>query len=376
VPADATGVRFQTPALPAQELIDHYFQRSRDAGWFSNFGPCVRSFEQRLSDQLLAGTSVVSASNATVALMVAMRAVFGPGSWGAGRVLVPSFTFIGSVSALTWAGYRPVFVDIDADDWQVSQQSLTDALGTDRHRIVGALLTTTFGTPLGQARRAALETVLGEHGIPVVVDSAAGLGSCAPSSFPGSATVYSLHATKPFAVGEGGVVACPDPFVAGKVRQLTNFGFDDAHALELDIGINAKLPEILGATGLAVLDGFAATLARRRSRALDLLGRLSGLGLTPQHGCSDSTFQFLPVLCASVEHRRRLLAASAASNVQVRTYFDPPMHRVPAFAADQVAGALSATDDVAARIVALPMSNDLPGEDCEAIVEMCASALR
>jgi dTDP-4-amino-4,6-dideoxygalactose transaminase len=367
-------VRFQTPSLPEQPLIDRYFQQSRDVGWFSNFGPCVRALEERLSADLLDGMPVVSASNATVALMVAMRAVFGEPRSGTGHVLVPSFTFVGSLSAITWAGYRPCFVDIDPDDWQVDEESLADAAAAGTE-IVGALLTTTFGTPLADERRASLEEVLAARRVPVVVDSAAGLGSCPPCALPGSATVYSLHATKPFAIGEGGVVASPDRAVAERVRRLTNFGFDDEHALASAIGINAKLPEILGATGLAVLDRFPGTLAGRRAAAMQLVGRLAALGLTPQRGCSGSTFQFVPVLCPDPAARRALLAASAASGVQVRTYFDPPMHRVAAFGSDPVVGSLAATDDVSARIVALPMSDGQPAADADAIVEMCASAL-
>jgi dTDP-4-amino-4,6-dideoxygalactose transaminase len=379
VPADGSVLRFQTPTVPAQAEIDRYFERSREAGWYSNFGPCVHALEQRLSDELLSGMPVVSASNATVALMVAMRAVFGGADPDRNGVLVPSFTFVGSLSAITWAGFRPVFVDIDPDDWQTSGESLGDALSARRpgsRAIAGALLTTTFGSPLVDDRRAAVEALLVEAGVPVVVDSAAGLGSCPPSALPGSATVYSLHATKPFAIGEGGVVATADPALARRVRELTNFGFDDAHGLGSAIGINAKLPEILAATGLAVLDRYADTLAGRRARARGLVERLLAVGLTPQRGSSESTFQFVPVLCPTGGDRDRLLAAADAAGVQVRTYFDPPMHRVPAFGSDEVAGSLAVTEDVSSRIVALPMSNDQTTADADLLVEVCTSVLR
>jgi dTDP-4-amino-4,6-dideoxygalactose transaminase len=374
-PSGDRVLRFQAPALPDQRLIDGYFEESRAAGWYTNFGPCVRAFEQRISSELLGGTAVVSASNATVALMVAMRAVFGEVTSAASGVLVPSFTFIGSLSAVTWAGFRPIFVDIDADDWQVSEQSLANALADSTVRIAGALLTTTFGTPLTDVRRASVEAVLADRGIPVVVDSAAGLGSCRPSEFPGSATVYSLHATKPFAVGEGAVVASPDPAVADRVRRLTNFGFDAEHELASAIGINAKLPEILAATGLAVLDEFNATSNRRRRHAIDLVERLGGLGLAAQGGNALSSFQFVPLACADHDSRTRLLEASGPAGIQLRTYFDPPMHRVPAFSSDLRAVDLSVTEHLSARMIALPMSNELSADDADAIVELCRSVL-
>ena len=364
------------PSLPDQASIDSYFEASRRAGWYSNFGPCVRAFESRASAELLSDVPVVSASNATIALALALRAVFGsprPGQRDA--VVVPSFTFVASVAAITWAGFRPVFVDIDADDWQVGQESLAEALASGTGTIAGAMLTTTFGTPGAAARRSLLEALLTDQGVPFVVDAAAGLGTCPPSVAPGSATVYSLHATKPFAIGEGALIACPGPGNAERIRRLTNFGFGPDHELDLDIGLNAKLPEILGATGLAVLDDFPDILKRRRTNALDLVARLSGTGLITQQGAAESSFQFVPVLCPGAADRGRLLAASAEARIELRTYFDPPMHRVPAMSPDAVRASLPVTDDVSSRVVALPMSNSFSAADADRIVELCRSVL-
>jgi dTDP-4-amino-4,6-dideoxygalactose transaminase len=366
-------VRFQRPSLPAQELIDHYFERSREAGWYSNFGPCVREFESRISHELLSDLAVVSASNATVGLMVAVRAVFGEPSPGKNLVLVPSFTFIGSLSAIVWAGFRPYFLDVEEGDLQISRESITEAVTNLGDRVAGAMLTTTFGTPWPESRLAPVEALLADRGVPVVLDSAAGLGSCSPSVTPGSASVYSLHATKPFAIGEGALIACPDRSVADRIRELTNFGFGDGHGLESTIGFNAKLPEVLGATGLAVLDNYPETLAARRSSALDLIARVASSGMSAQTGHPASTFQFVPVLCSSATHRERLLVEAVEADVQLRTYFDPPMHLVPAFRGDETCPSLASTERAAARIVALPMANVLPQSDADAIVELCRS---
>ena len=130
-------VRFQRPSLPDQDLIDRYFERSRESGWYSNFGPCVGEFETRASQELFSGMAVVSASNATVGLMVAMRAVFGQATASKNLVLVPSFTFVGSLSAIQWAGFRPYFLDIDEDDWQISGESLHEALAAVGDRSPG-----------------------------------------------------------------------------------------------------------------------------------------------------------------------------------------------------------------------------------------------
>jgi len=371
VSEESSGIRFQRPRIPSQTRIDSYFAQAREARWFSNFGPCVSEFEQRVSRELLSGFPVCSVGNATLGLMVALRAVLGEPCAGRDRVLVPSFTFVGSLAAVVWSGFRPQFVDVDPDDWQPSPQSLR-AAGNDE-RLAGALLTTTFGTPWTPDRESEIRDALDDHSLPLVLDSAAGLGSCAPSGRTGSATVYSLHATKPFAVGEGGLICSPDSDVVRRSRQLSNFGFDEDHGLGAEVGINAKLSEIHGAIGLAVLDEFPTQLVQRRNRALELLEEVSSYGLRPQLGHARSTFQFLPMLCADHHHRATLLDLAQRSRVQVRAYFDPPMHRVPAFRAD-VDGELPVTEDLAARIVCLPMADDLSEEESAAIAAVCRRA--
>ena len=77
--------------------------------------------------------------------------------------------------------------------------------------------------------------------------------------------VFSLHATKPFAIGEGGAIRSRLSW-AKALRVALNFGLEHGVA-QNSWGINGKLPEVCAAIGLAVLKDFDEVLAHRRAVA-------------------------------------------------------------------------------------------------------------
>ena len=78
------------------------------------------------------------------------------------------------------------------------------------------------------------------------------------------AELFSFHATKPLAVGEGGLLTTRDPATAARITELSNFGFDKDRVVSGEPGINAKLDEWHAATALAALDRLADVLGARR----------------------------------------------------------------------------------------------------------------
>src|SRR5437016_3754582 len=111
-------VPFQRPQLPSAERIESYFSRAREAHWFSNEGPCVRLLCERLTQYVGDSLRSTAVSSGTLGLMVALRAAVGAEPVHR-EVIVPSFTYIASVSAILWTGLTPVFVDVAPDHWHV-----------------------------------------------------------------------------------------------------------------------------------------------------------------------------------------------------------------------------------------------------------------
>lgn len=372
-------IRFQAPVLPSLREVEPFFAAAESARWFSNGGPCVTKLERECADYLGLEHPGVAVNNATSGLMVTLRACLGVPDESRRLVAVPSFTFVASVNAIVWAGFEPVFVDIDPDDWQVSESSMAQ-LEKLRGSLAGILQCSTFGVAPTPTRRRSIAVAAEALGVPVVVDSAAGFGAVDDAGRPlgdqGDAEVFSFHATKPFAIGEGGLVTSRSADVLRSVAQLTNFGFDRSRQVRGPAGINAKMPELSAAVGLAVLQRFDDVLTRRRRAAAWLRDALRGSEVEFQVGAAGATYQFVPIALPAPEARERLLRAGADARIEVRVYFDPPMHRLAPFAGCRTVGDLEGTEWLSQRIVGLPMANDLSLSSLERIRDLVLSVTR
>ena len=369
-------IRFQAPQLPPSRDVQSYFALAEEARWYSNGGPCHALLVERLERYLGPGVSCVPVANATLGLMVALRAMAGSAPRRR-EVLMPSFTFAATVDAVLWAGLQPVFVDVEPHGWHLDPVALEAALRVRSSTVGAVFAASTFGTPPPLAVRRAWERAASEAGVALLVDSAAGFGATdeggARLARQGDAEVFSFHATKPFAVGEGGLVTTCDPDLASRMRRLTNFGFDDG-TVDEDVGLNAKLAEWPAATALAVLDGYAEVLTARRRAAERMLAALEPLGFERQCGADGAAWQFVSVLAPSIGIREAALERGRREGVEMRTYFSVPLHHMPAFASAPLAGDLRRTEELASRVLSLPMANDISDADIDAIVACLAAA--
>src|SRR4051812_29270721 len=201
-------IRFQRPEVPAAEAVEAYFAASRHERFFSNGGPCQRLLRERLEQRVGAGCLPVA--NATLALMAAIAAMRRPGR----EIVMPSYTFYAGAQAALWNGLVPRFVDIEPAGWHMDPERLAEALAAGGRDAAIVLACSAFGTPPPPAVRSAWEAACDAAGVPLLVDSAAGFGAVAEDGVPigaqGHAEIVSFHATKPFAVGEGGAMFSRD----------------------------------------------------------------------------------------------------------------------------------------------------------------------
>src|SRR3954468_13549425 len=350
------AVPFQRPSLPALTDIDRYFALSRSEGWYSNSGPCHDLLVER-SSALLGGRPVVPVASAGIGLIAALRALVPASAGGPRQVVLPSFTFAATAAAVVWCGLEPVFCDIEAAGWHLCPEHLDNLVARRPGRVAAVLACAAFGTPPEDDVASAWAAAAQERGIPLIVDAAAGFGARDGGWPPPDAEVFSMHATKPLAVGEGGLVAFRDEAAADAARILINHGLDADHEA-VAVGLNGKLDEWRAATALAGLDRLGDALAARRAAAATMRRNLAGTGLRFQALAERSPSQFVPALAASSEQRDEILATAASRGVEMRTYYSPPLHVSPAYGGCDRADALSITQGVSERILSLPMADD------------------
>ncbi len=200
---------------------------------FSNGGPVEQEFAKELARWVGGRVATSLVSSGTAGIQAAILATFNSER---PYVLVPSFTFAAGPLAIRSCGYEPAFLDVEPDSWQPSLNDAHEFLATNADSTAGILLTNTLG--VANEGIQAWEALADGYGLALVIDSAAGFGSQYASGEQlgarGTCEVFSLHATKTLAVGEGGAVIARDPELIDRIDRIKNFGFDaDRNSVEL-----------------------------------------------------------------------------------------------------------------------------------------------
>nr|WP_066793864.1 DegT/DnrJ/EryC1/StrS family aminotransferase [Sphingomonas soli] len=345
------------------------------AGIYSNGGPAVRRFEQQLVEQCFGGEGAcLAVANATLGLMLAIRQARAgrPGRYA----LMPSFTFAAAAHAAIWAGLTPLLCDIDPADWAASadaERALLDRYGDQVAVVVPYDI---FNTGLDLERYAQYAR---HYGVGVVVDAAASLGGLdAHGRGYGSgapfACVYSMHATKPFAVAEGGVLYSADTALIEQFRVMHNFGFG-APRTATDIGMNAKLPEVLGLLAEARLAAMEEVAEHRAALASAYRAALPEFEFQAVHGTRQVS-QFMPLLLPAHVDREAVMASLAAQGIGSGKYFSPHLANHPYFQQHSVIEPTPVSDNIAARILSLPVTDVMTTPDVTTIAHALRTALR
>ena len=323
-----------------------WLEQVHASGRYSNFGPLVERFEAALLASFGApDESCVSCCNATAGLTAALLA-----SGRSGAVIVPAFTFPASLGAVRAAGMAPLVLDVDAGDWALAAEPLARALAASG---AGAVM---LVAPFGMARDWEIEiAVCRRFGAAVVIDNASGLGGPHRTRAADADVfeVFSLHATKPFAVGEGGAIFS-HRHREDALRGALNFGLaSHARPEGPRWGFNGKMSEFHAAVGLAQTQRFAVALARRQAYAASYLDRLERFPDIVRPGDPRAApWQFFPILLPDAAAAERFVAEAAQQGIEIRRYYRPSLSRWPeaaCFAACPVA------EDLADRMCVLPV---------------------
>lgn len=318
-------------------------------------GPHVSEFEQMVAEHLVV-KHAVAVSSCTSGLMLTYQ-----GLGLTGDVVVPSFTFMATVSALRWAGLRPIFADVDRTTTNLDPAAAEAAITPATSAIVAVH---NFGNP---ADLEELQQVADRHQVHLILDSAHGFGTLYRGEAvgpQGAAHVFSLSATKLLVAGEGGIVATNDDELAARVRIGREFG-NTGNYDSISPGLNARMPEfnaLLGQHGLRQLE----RAVRHRNSIADLyraqLDFLPGVEFQEVREGNRSAYKDFSITIDARFGltRDELEIALTAENIETRKYYDPPVHRQLAYQSFAPSeGELPNTDILASSILNLPIWSDM-----------------
>lgn len=350
-------VPFVRPDLPAFDDVEPVFRRVFASGILTK-GPELARLEAA-ARRLTGADDVVAVSSCTVGLALGLAALrHMQGDPSRREVILPSFTFLAGPGAVTWAGFEPVFVEVDAATWTISPADVAAAITPHTAAILACH---TFGNPCDLA---GLTRLAAEADVPLMVDAAHALGSLAGGRQVGGegfAQVFSMSPTKLAVAGEGGLVATSSASFAALLRELREYGNDGAYGCTLP-GLNGRLPELSAALGHASLERLPEACRRRQAAAeayLDVLRGASGIGfqtIAPGGTTSWKDFSITidpPLFGVDRDAIRRHLALRG---IDSRAYYSPPCHRMAGFERYHLHGpTLPVTDSLSARSLSLPM---------------------
>ena len=342
--------------------VDEYMSRLKAvwaSGQATNNGPLVRELEQKLAEYH-GVNHALCVSNGDAGLHVAIRALD-----LTGEVITTPFSYVSTLSSLVWSGLKPVFADIDPHTFTVDPNLVEDSI-TDATSAI--LVTHVFGNPCDVE---ALEDIAQRHKLKLIYDAAHAFGVTYKGrgvlNF-GDVSMVSLHATKLFHCGEGGLLTSNDEQLAHRLDWTRRFGHDGTEAFH-GVGVNAKMSELHAAMGLCVLDHIAEVIAKRKAtcQLYDQVIADLQLPLTKQvirEGASEN-YSYYPVLFESEAKLLESMEILAGAQVFPRRYFYPSLNTIKEIC-DVVSMPIS--ESVASRILCLPLSTEMTADDVQRVV--------
>lgn len=337
-------------------------------------GPEVQELETELA-RYCGAAHCVSVSSGTDALQIAMMAEnIGRGD----AVFLPAFTYTATAEVPLVLGATPVFVDVDPRTFQIDVAHLerrvaeTRAAGRLNPRaVIGVDL---FGQPADWAGLAALakrETLF------TIDDLAQSFGASLHGQKLGiqaDATATSFFPSKPLgAYGDGGALFTQDADRAALYRSLRTHGEGTTRYEVLRTGMNGRLDSIQAAVLLSKMTVFDEELAARERIARYYDARLGNAVTIPARVAdSTSAWAIYAVLLRDGAQRTAVQDSLKAAGVPTAIYYPRPLHKQPAYRDQHDGSALPVSEDLAERIMALPIHPDLTEE---ALDHICASVL-
>ncbi len=349
-------LKTQYQALKPQ--IQERINRVLDHGQYI-MGPEVFELEERLAEYI-GVKHCISASSGTDTLLIAMMALgIKPGD----EVITTPFTFIATGEMISLLGAIPVFVDIDPRTYNIDPTKIESAITPNTKAIMPVSL-------YGQcADMDAINTIADKHGLSVIEDAAQSFGatykgrkSCGLSTIGST----SFFPSKPLgAYGDAGALFTNDDNLAKLMREIRLHG-QDRHYHHPRIGINGRMDTIQAAVLLAKIDSFPAEVSARQRIATRYNSLLTSKTVPPfVEAFNQSVYaQYTLLVTDRVAVQRKL----KEMGIPTAVHYPIPLNLQPVFAyMHQPEGSFPIAEDIAKRVISLPMSPYLSDIDLERI---------
>ncbi len=358
-------------SMPPMEEYLEEIKSLWDTRFLTNMGPKHQELQERLKAYL--GVQRIDLlTNGHMALELAMQAL-----GLTGEVITTPFTFASTTQAIVRNGLKPVFCDVNPNDYTMDVTKIEELI-TDKTSAIVPVHVYGNVCDVEQIRR-----IAEKHHLKVLYDAAhcfgvryqgRGIGDF------GDASCFSFHATKVFHTIEGGAVCFRDERFGETLGALKNFGLQDGIATE--VGANAKMNEFCAAMGLCNLRHIDEEITKRKA-AVDCyrshLEGISGISLCPVQKDVVQNYAYFPVAFdreAFGADRDQILQRLSEENVFARKYFYPLTSTFPCYGNQFDPKTTPVALRLSSQILTLPLYAELDCADVDRICELILSCKR
>ena len=358
---------------------ERYVREAFASNYIAPLGPMVDAFEAEFA----AYTGIphcVALTSGTAALHLALR---GLGVGAGDTVIASSLTFIGSISPILYQNATPLFIDADAQNWNMDLGLLEETLSDlkKKNQLPKAVLPTDlYGQSCDQH---ALRALCDTYGVPLVMDCAESVGAFDGARHAGvlaDAAAFSFNGNKIITTSGGGMLASNNKKLIDQARFLSQQARDPApHYEHTTFGYNYRMSNIVAAIGRGQLEVLEARVARRRAIFAQYeaaLGNLAGIRFMPEAKTGRANRWLSVMLVDALAFgcdREHIRLALEAVNIESRPMWKP-MHLQPVFKdVAMIGGAVS--EALFRDGLCLPSGSSMSDADVArvvAVVQACA----
>jgi perosamine synthetase len=315
------------PTLSGKEK--EYVLDCLESNWISSAGKYIPAFEEKFAAECGCKYGVACA-NGTVALHLGLAALgLEPGD----EVILPTFTMIATINAVTYTGATPVLIDSEPVTWNMDVEQLAAKITPKTKAIIPVH---TYGHPVDMEP---LMELAERHGLFVIEDAAEAHGAEYKGRRAGGlghAAGFSFYANKIITTGEGGMITTNNSKFASLTQNLRDHAFSsERHFWHKYVGFNYRMTNMQAAVGLAQTEQMSDFIeSRRRNAALytELLKEIPGIVTPPEASWAKNVFWMYSILVADEFGLTRdgLRTYLARHGIETRTFFIP-MHLQPIY---------------------------------------------
>lgn len=340
------------------EAFEKVYEKTAFSG-----GPFVEEFENSFAE-FSHTRYAVGVSNGTTALHLAMMALgIGEGD----EVIIPANTFIATVWGVSYVNATPVFVDSDADTWEIDVKKIEEKITTKTKAIAGVHL---YGQPFNID---AVLAICQKHNLFLLEDAAQAQGArykgIEVGGF-GEMACFSFYPGKNLgACGEAGGITTNHEKYIKSLHSLRNHGSNVRYYHD-EIGYNYRMGGLEAASLSVKLKYLEGWNNRRRTIGKRYLSEIINPKIKMQHQpeWADSIFHLFVI---TTENKDAFVKHLAENNIIAAFHYPVPCHLQKAYAyLGHKKGDFPNSEYLASHCVSLPMFAELTDDEVTKVIEV------